>query len=230
MVQNLYQFISPDSISTTDSLKQSISFLNARIDSLSKHTQINEIGQNFFSDAISRDLYMFSTMIVIVGLVSWAFVVGVLTRHKIMVGKETKLAIKELSDRMTHNFDNILLSLSETIYDVNRTMYFTMENDSDPDAASQFIWSMSAGAALFTYQQYGDIYTVRIWVNIARRHVKDLEVGSIASDSLAYTQSLPILEAIEDEEVSNVIKEIKMELNHVIFSKPQPPENLMEDA
>jgi hypothetical protein len=215
-------------LSETDSLKQSIVYLNSRLDSLSKHTQINEIGQNFFSDAISRDLYMFSTIVVIAGLVSWASIAGMLTLHKHKVDKATRLEIAKLSNTVDERINSITDSLKETVYNVNRSMYFTFVEGEDPHGS--FTWAMSSAAALFDFQGYDDLPTLQIWLGIIIKDLQSIDVGSITDNDVVFTDSLPILEKVDNEEIQEMVKKIKKEMLHLIYSKPQPPDDLMEDA
>ncbi|RZJ91874.1 MAG: hypothetical protein EOO20_03800 [Chryseobacterium sp.] len=136
------QFLQQSSykLSQTDSLKQTINFLEQRIDSLAKHTQVNEIGQNFFSDAISRDLYMFSTIVVIAGLVSWATIATMLRIHKTSVEKKSRAFISEAMSNINGRITILEHSINGIEIDVNRAMYISNKDSGFYDQA--FNWAL----------------------------------------------------------------------------------------
>jgi hypothetical protein len=229
MVQNLYQFISPDSISSTDSLKQSISFLNARIDSLSKHTQINEIGQNFFSDAISRDLYMFSTMIVIVGLVSWAFIAGVMARHKRNVEKKMDFNLKVFKTETQAILDDIEYKRKIMVYDINRAMYFSVLDQHD----LRFNWSIGVVDSILDIGDIeGDMEIITNWLEISSEHLSHVTVrtNTITNASETVMHTIARLFDVDYKALTILALKLREDYYHLIYSKNTNQTDLFEDA
>jgi uncharacterized alkaline shock family protein YloU len=215
-------------LSEIDSLKRSIVYLQSQIDSLSKHTQINEIGQNFYSDAISRDLYMFSTIVVIAGLVSWGFIAGVMALHKRQTVKHVKSMLDSHIADIEINIKGLQRQQADILYDVNRSMYFIAEPDGIQ--AISFIWAMSTANALIvgdpdTYSDLTD------WLGYAIGHLSKIKVRT---DDLLQAKedviaTLALTEKHSNEGVRELTKKIQVDFYHLIYSKPNAPSGLFSN-
>jgi len=123
-----------------DSLHNTQHYLQMKVDSLSKIVNETRIATGFFSDVISQDLYTFSTIIVIAGLVSWAFVAGVLALHKKTVENNVKRIYNDEIESINAKLNSYDISVIRTKIDVHRSMYFASVNIGNHNHA--FSWAL----------------------------------------------------------------------------------------
>lgn len=157
----------------TDSV---ISHMQYKIDSLSKIVEKTEIAHGFFSDVISQDLYMFSTIVVIAGLVSWGFVAGVLALHKRKVSLQVQKTIDENNLEINKTIKNLSYKTNKAVYDVSRAMFGISSNkDSDPSISLK--WSLTVCEILRSPSE-GAKPLLKNWVSIAKNKVDLIEIGN----------------------------------------------------
>ena len=219
-----------------DSLKHSISLLQLKIDSLQKVTERAEIGKEFFSDTISTNLYMFATIIGLAALISWGVIGGMLYLHKKKIRDETKHSINLLNHEFTTKTEELNDVLKNTNYDVNRAMFFSVSRDND--YSNEIGWAMSSLQA-YIYktdhpenkylQEHFD--TISLWLSQIERICKNLTTGDPVvkgnKDNLHLYLNY-LTGNIDDLVILERLKNIETDLNHIIYSKPEPPENIME--
>lgn len=212
-----------------DSLKNSMAQLQVKVDSLQRISERAEIRGEFFSDVISQDLYMFSTIVIVAGLVSWSFVVGVLALHKRKIDRNLKLLISEQEENNLEKNKVLVKDLTDTIYDVNRAMYKLTAADNDHENA--FDWALDLTTTSLKAKNSDMELDIKFWVEMALYHLSFIEIGTknLIDKLEANIEHLDTLKDSKITGIDDAILEIRSSLYIKAYSKPQPPENIMED-
>ncbi|RZJ88703.1 MAG: hypothetical protein EOO20_12940 [Chryseobacterium sp.] len=207
----------------TDSV---ISHMQYKIDSLSKVVEKTEIAHGFFSDVISQDLYMFSTIIVIAGLVSWGFVAGVLALHKKSVLDNVDAKLDKKFKEYTEAFEELKIDVEESMYDVERAMYFNVETNAD-----QFIpfeYSIEVLRSLIKLDVEDDL--IPIWLEASLGHLKKIPDGhsKLYDKFEGIIKILDSIKEVSQEPTHKIIKEIKSLIYLKAHSPSNPPEDILQ--
>lgn len=213
--------------SQVDSLKNALKHLDAKVDSLNKITNENRIGADFFSDVISQDLYMFSTIIIIAGLVSWGFIVKILSMHKKKVEIDNKKRIKDFEQKIEQEFFTLDEDVSYAIFDVRRAMYFSAANLKNE--YSSFRYALSCVTALIKIDKE-DVESLDTWLTATLEHLELLELGELSiRDEIDFiANELKLISENVSEDLNGTVEEIKKTVFHLAYSNIPPPENLLE--
>lgn len=214
-----------------------IEHLQSKLDSLEKVMTRTQIGSGFFSDIISQNLYMYTGIIGLLALVNWSAIAYIMKTHKTLVEKTTNQAIatiKEEFDQKTETFTSVLVN---TNYDVNRAMFFILNRENDYSNLISWILSSLYAFVLKTVHPDNkyfdkDFSIINSWFDQAELVCGKLSVGDPnikdnANNLHFYIDYL--LENISDVNMIDRLLALETDLNHIIYSKPQPPENIMED-
>ncbi|TKC04589.1 hypothetical protein FA048_19190 [Pedobacter polaris] len=230
MLQKSIFIASKVGTSSADSVKNHLKYLEVKVDSLNKIVNETRIGTGFFSDVISQDLYMFSTIIVIVGLISWAFIVGALSIHKRQIVKTINLYVKS-----EINFIKDLLVekekvISKTNFDVKRALCLICHSRD-----------------LYSAAVLHGIGALRVFINIEKTPTNigmDLNMLSLIDSDLnlvkvgdegikkhieILVEELNYIKEKSDVSLHDKIKKITDKCLHLAYTQDLPPEDLMKD-
>ena len=196
-------------LTKTDSLKQTIHFLEQRIDSLAKHTQINEIGQNFFSDAISRDLYMFSTIVVIAGLVSWGWVELRLIKQRSFIKNKINKTLKAIEVNNVAQQDKV----SSILFNVNRAMYGV--SNANNFHFTTLKWAIKALISMIELYSVVKVSEVSKWLKIIKQtldKVAESDFKKLKLEVGEFHKNITILKAFDpsNQQLSDQIDAIEL--------------------
>lgn len=202
--------------SQIDSINKTQHFLQIKVDSLSKIINETKIGHDFFSDVISTNLYMFTTIIGIVALISWGWLKLNLFQHK----RSIKVQLKETTDSIKKSADIetqlIWKKLNRTHFDVNRLGYTSYQKQ---DSATLFLWVTSTAGSLYEYRP-DMIDDMIYWSDKALELIKQVKPGEIdfsrSGDRLDHY--IKIIASIDHDRIQEIWKDTITLLNHLKYN------------
>ena len=215
------------SISSIDSLKQSMHFMQVKMDSLERVVLKTEIGTNFFSDVISQNLYTYAIIISLLALISWGTIWTTMFFDRKSINENTEKAIKVHSEKFDLSLNDVKYKLLQTIYDANRGMYFVaLSNGSE---TRKFEWALySASAYLDTNSN--STKTLIIWLESAIGHLPLVPIRdkSLKENTQIHFKHLDKIDCHEDQMVVSLSKKIREEILSICHSKlSKAPDNLL---
>lgn len=119
--------------------------------------------------------------------------------------------------------------MRKTIFDANRAMCYIAERD---DQVSNIVtWSLATATSLYLFVP-SQVNGIKYWVNKAFENSNKLEIGdqNIVDSIRLILDDKNTLSDLENEEIQSLLEELIRQVNHIVYSKQQPPENLWEDA
>jgi hypothetical protein len=227
MLLLLQQVILKAPPTAVDSLKHSLAQMQHKVDSLEKIVVKTEIGGDFFSDALNTNLSLFVAIIGLSGLFGWAYFARVLNSHKNGITKRVDNALAAQKQALDIENEELRNQSLSTIFNVNRAMYFSIKDDENNINA--FDWALSCAVTGYRYNP--ENYTmVKVFLVFAHEHLVKLSVGEpqLIENIERYNDIIKELITIENEEVKTELTKIRTDLYHTVYSKQQPPADLME--
>jgi hypothetical protein len=113
-----------------------------------------------------------------------------------------------------------------TTYNTDRSLYQVTKKRDIP----AFQWAMSAdsNSMLLDDASQERLY---FWLDVAMKHLIKIEVGNLndIKNSKTFKALLKNIRAHCDEKALAVLVNIEDRLNHIYYSIPQPPEDIMKD-
>lgn len=72
---------------------------------------------------------------------------------------------------------------------------------------------------------------MELWLDAIAKHLKGISVGDprLIKDLERYDEKFRKLEEIENDVIKEKLTIVKKEFYHLVYSKPEPPENIMEN-
>lgn len=229
MIQSIAASVHNLPPSSTDTLKQTISKLETKVDSLQKVTERAEIGKDFFSDALSTNLTLFTALLGFLALVSWGFILKVITKHKAILNLKMLEVERKLIEHVDTKISDLNEDHNETKIDVCRAMYFVSLNGKD--YANSVSWGLSC-ISLISQKTITDArkITINMWLDGLIEDISFLNVGdqTLIEAWETLNDCIVVTLKVNDEEINRKTRELYKELNHIVFSKTPPPEDLLD--
>lgn len=212
--------------SHTDTVKYNLFLLQKRVDSLQRVVHEADIRKEFFSDVISQDLYMFSTIVVIAGLVSWTVVGKIMHAHKMTVENNAKKIVEDNLGEYHSKYKDLKSDVEGAIYDVQRALYFNVEKHKDQFLP--FEYNLEIISALIKLDSKAEL--IEIWIKSARNHIRQIPNGheKLIKKFEETIETLKEIEGKVQESSLLIIKEIKSAVYIKANTPVQPPEDLLE--
>lgn len=210
-----------------DSLHNTQHYLQMKVDSLNKIVNETRIGTGFFSDVISQDLYMFSTIVVVAGLISWSFVAGVLALHKRTIQNNVTNILDTEIKKMISKFDDLENSTNYTSYNLQRALYIIMRNnDSHVNA---FDYALDALLDLLKLKEE-DNDMFKNWFSVMNTHLDNIGVANkdLIEKREAMSDNLDEIKKVIPKEFITNLNTVKAKFYSKAFTEDAPPEDLAE--
>jgi hypothetical protein len=201
--------------------------LQIKMDSLEKIMVKTQIGSDFFSNAISSNLYNFSTIVFFAGLVLWGSLYGSLAIHKRQIKRNFATEVQTLKSDLDGRFAELEQILYDTSHDVNRAMYSKVT--ADKDWPNSFDWALSCSKSVVNY--YPELPDqIATWLEMAETSLNLVPVGNprLVEITSRITEYLTPLTLSENESVKVVSSRILRTFNHLVYTIPTVPEDLFE--
>lgn len=204
--------------SAVDSLKASLNQMQMKIDSLEKVVLKTEIAEGFFSDALSTNLYCFSTIIGFAALISWASIAGMLYLHKKTVRKEALQSIRQHRDETLETSERIKKEIIETKYNVNRAMYFAI---GDISHEARFLWGFSTVMSIIDQDESNpDLNLIYTWMNGLTLHLKkSSSPEELKKNRTRYDDGIKRLRSLNDEKLNGIVSDLEDRLYQIMYSQ-----------
>jgi predicted negative regulator of RcsB-dependent stress response len=201
--------------------------MHHRLDSLEKHVITEEVGKEFFSDALSTNLYMFATLIGFLGLFGWSYFHRVLRNHRRTLTATLNSRLEDQNRELSAKNERLNDLLKVNIYDVNRAMYKLVSAEKDDQHA--FDWALSVAENVHSLDT-NDTFGIIVWLETAFDHLERISVNNsnVIERLETSIETLDNLSQIDNEEVKNWVKKIRSRLYIIAFTPEQPPGDLME--
>lgn len=216
----LLQKINSVSPTAIDSLKSNISFLNSKIDSLEKITLKNEIGSNFFSDALATNLTLFAAIIGLATLLNVGYFKVMLFAFKRKITQSTNDAIEDHNKLFSTDFKFLKDRLNYAIFDVNRSMYFIKKAEKDDIAC--FLWNMWILDAAIDGGMKEEIDQLTDYIEQSLKYLLKIDVGE--PRLLTVKDHLHVIvdkmAKVANKKSKDKVATFRVELNHILYSKP----------
>lgn len=212
-----------------DSLHNTQHYLQMKVDSLNKIVNETRIGTGFFSDVISQDLYMFTTIVFFAGLITWGSIYTALAVHKRQLRNEMSKSIDTIKNEFDKEITSITDTLDNAVHDVNRAMYGKVLLDSDwPNA---FGWAVSCVDS-FAKINPEDTTGISAWLQMSEEALDKVSIGNknLADNIKSFTETFNKQIYSENEEIRSLSIKILKKLNHIVYTIPPVPEDLFETA
>jgi hypothetical protein len=229
MITDIHNAIIKAPPSTIDSLKYSLYKMQGQVDSLQKIVTKTEIGTEFFSDAISSNLYNFSTIVFFAGLVAWGSIYTALAIHKRQIKSDVNKQLSQFKMSFDEKQSDIEKSLENTIYDVNRAMYSKVT--ADEDWPNSFVWAVECMVYFNkTNEDIDHDKGVLFWLEMANESLdKITDSDTILGEyTTKITDHLLSMGDYKNAEVITLSKAILKKFNHLVYTIPSVPDDLFE--
>lgn len=211
-----------------DSLKHSMAQLQVKVDSLQKVSERAEIGKEFFSDAISSNLYNFAIILGFLGFISISSIAAILINHKRLVRKDALKIVADHIEKYDNSLTEIRSKLLATIFNAARSMYFNAIKNSTEN--HMFNWCMSTVSAYMDLEKTDDEYTI-MWLDKCAIHLNKVLIGDsvIKTNINNYIRTLKKTENSKNLIIQTKTKNLREDLLNICHSKPSHnPNSLLE--
>lgn len=211
----------------TDSV---ISHMQYKIDSLSKVVEKTEIAHGFFSDVISQDLYMFSTIVVIAGLILWGSIFTIVAVHKRKIERNTSKTLNDANKVLTEQFEKLRYDTNFTSYNLQRALYIIMRNDGSDINAFDYALDALLDFSKIADGSDNDNEMFKNWLNVMAMHLDNIQSGNeaIVEKREDMADSIDKIKLIIPKGYIEDFNNLRTKFYTVAYSEGNPPENLAD--
>lgn len=214
-------------LSQLDSVNNVLNGMQSKIDSLEKLVLKTEIGTGFFWSVIGLQLAVFVVLVGLGGWIGWSSIISRFNSIKKDCTDASSDLIELTKNDFKESYNELKSDLTDTIFDVNRAMYFASQSANDEE--NSFDWAMLTAISV-TPENNDQTNHLELWVDASIEHLEKLPIGTkiIIQRLDVFPERIKKIEIIANGTLKEKIEALKKDFYHKAYTR-QPPEGLMAD-